>query len=64
MILHVPNVLTQARVSDFRRRLGSAGWVDGRITAGHQSVLVKHNLQLPQSDPVARELSLAVLAAL
>jgi len=64
MILHVPNVLTQAQVSDFRRRLEQAGWVDGRITAGHQSVLVKHNLQLPQSDPAARELSQAVLAAL
>jgi PKHD-type hydroxylase len=64
MILHVPHVLTQAQVSDFRRRLARAGWVDGRITAGHQSVRAKHNLQLPQSDPVARELSGAVLAAL
>ena len=64
MILHVPKVLTQAQVSDFRRRLAQAGWVDGRITAGHQSVLVKHNLQLPHNDPVARELSAAVLAAL
>jgi len=64
MILHVPNVLSQAQVSEFRRRLAEADWVDGRITAGHQSVLAKHNLQLPQSNPVARELSAAVLAVL
>jgi len=64
MILHVPNLLSQAEVSDFRRRLGQAGWVDGRITAGHQSMLVKHNLQLPESDSVGRELSVRVRAAL
>jgi PKHD-type hydroxylase len=64
MILHVPKVLSQAEVSNFRQRLAQAGWVDGRITAGHQSVLVKHNLQLPQSDPMARELSAEVLAAI
>ena len=64
MILHVPGVLNPAQVSEFRRRLAQADWVDGRITAGHQSVLAKHNLQLPQSNPVARELSAAVLGAL
>lgn len=64
MVLHVPRVLSQEQVSEFRRRLAQAGWVDGRITAGHQSVLVKHNLQLPESDPVARELGAAVLGAL
>jgi PKHD-type hydroxylase len=64
MILHVPRVLSQAQVSEFRRRLAQAGWVDGRITAGHQSVLVKHNLQLQESDPIARELGGVVLTAL
>src|SRR5215475_2666288 len=64
MLLHVPRVLSPAQVSEFRRRLAEAGWVDGRITAGHQSAQAKHNLQLPESDPVARELSSAVLAAL
>ncbi len=64
MMLHVPNVLSQAQVREFRRRLSEADWVDGRITAGHQSVLAKHNLQLPQGNAVARELSAAVLAAL
>jgi PKHD-type hydroxylase len=64
MILHVPGALTPAQLSEFRRRLAQADWVDGRITAGHQSALAKHNLQLPQSNPLALELSAAALAAL
>ena len=41
-----------------RERLESAGaaWVDGRATAGHQGAQVKHNLQLAEDAPVAREL--------
>jgi len=64
MMLHVPKVLDAAQVADFRKRLVLAGWSDGRITAGHQSARAKNNLQLPESDPVARELSAAVRAAL
>jgi PKHD-type hydroxylase len=41
-----------------------AGWADGRITAGYQSARAKNNLQLPESDPVARELSAVVRSAL
>ena len=64
MMLHVPRVLDATQVADFRKRLAAAGWTDGRITAGFQSVLAKNNLQLPQSDPVARELAAAVCTAL
>jgi PKHD-type hydroxylase len=64
MMLHVPKVLDATQVADFRKRLAVAGWTDGRITAGYQSVRAKNNLQLPESDPVARELSAAVRAAL
>jgi PKHD-type hydroxylase len=64
MMLHVPKVLDAAQVADFRKRLAVAGWTDGRITAGYQSARAKNNLQLPESDPVARELSAAVRAAL
>ena len=64
MILHVPAVLAQAEVAEFRRQLAQAGWVDGRITAGHQSALAKYNQQLPQGDPIAEELSAAVRTAL
>lgn len=64
MMLHVPKVLDATQVADFRKRLATAGWTDGRITAGFQSARAKNNLQLPQSDPVARELSAAVRSAL
>lgn len=63
-MLHVPKVLDASQVADFRKRLALAGWTDGRITAGHQSARAKNNLQLPESDPLARELSAAVRAAL
>jgi PKHD-type hydroxylase len=64
MMLHVPKVLDATQVADFRKRLAGAGWTDGRITAGYQSARAKNNLQLPEGDPVARELSAAVRAAL
>ena len=64
MMLHIPKVLDAAQVADFRKRLAGAGWTDGRITAGYQSARAKNNLQLPQDDPVARELSAAVRTAL
>jgi PKHD-type hydroxylase len=64
MMLHVPKVLDATQVADFRKRLAAAGWTDGRITAGYQSARAKNNLQLPENDPVARELSAAVRAAL
>src|SRR3954466_12831086 len=64
MMLHVPKLLDAIQVADFRTRLATAGWTDGRITAGYQSARAKNNLQLPEGDPVARELSDAVRAAL
>jgi PKHD-type hydroxylase len=63
-MLHIPKVLDATQVADIRKRLASAGWTDGRITAGYQSARAKNNLQLPQDDPVARELSAIVRAAL
>ena len=63
-MLHVPKVLDAAQVAEFRKRLAVAGWTDGRITAGYQSARAKNNLQLPESDPVALELSARVRAAL
>jgi PKHD-type hydroxylase len=64
MLVRIPNVLTPEQVQHCRDVMARTDWVDGRVTAGHQSAQVKNNLQLPQNNPAARELSDMVLAAL
>lgn len=64
MLLRIPAVLSAEQVAEFRRKLDAASWADGRVTAGYQSARAKKNLQLPESDPLARDLSAAVGAAL
>jgi PKHD-type hydroxylase len=64
MLLSVPDVLTADNVLHARLLLNQAEWVDGRVTAGHQSTRVKDNMQLPEGSPVARELGDMVLTAL
>jgi PKHD-type hydroxylase len=64
VLLQIPDVLTVDQVAHARRQLDAASWVDGRVTAGHQSALVKDNMQLPEDHPVAHELGGLILEAL
>jgi PKHD-type hydroxylase len=64
MLLTIPEVLSGDQVAAARAQLASADWVDGRVTAGHQSSRVKHNLQLPEDHPAARGLGDMIVAAL
>jgi len=64
VVVRIASVLSCDELAAIRRRLERAAWVDGRLTAGHQSAQVKENLQLPQSDPVAREAGELVMRAL
>jgi PKHD-type hydroxylase len=64
MLLHIPDVLTAEQVAETRRLLDQAEWVDGRVTAGHQSARAKDNQQLPEDSPTARQLGDFILAAL
>ena len=64
MLVPIPDVLTAEQVTAARQLLDRADWVDGRVTAGHQSARSKDNMQLPENHPVARELGEMVLAAL
>jgi len=64
MLLPIENLLSAAEVTDFRRVLERADWHDGRMTAGHQSARVKHNLQLAQDDPLAQELATSLMQRL
>ena len=64
MLLQIPDVLTPEQVSHMRRVLDQTEWVDGRVTAGHQSAKAKDNMQLPEHHPVAQQLGDMVLKAL
>jgi PKHD-type hydroxylase len=64
MMLHIRGVLTPDQVRRCREVLGEGDWVDGRVTAGDQSGLAKHNLQLSENAPEAKALGEAVLKAL
>ena len=39
-------------------------WIDGRVTAGHQSARAKENQQLPEDSPLARKLGEIIVGAL
>jgi PKHD-type hydroxylase len=64
VLLPVANVLTAQQAAEARDALEQAGWVDGRVTAGHQSVRAKRNRQLPEDSAVARRLGDTIVAAL
>ncbi len=64
MLLHVPDVLSVEQVAEARRLLDGAQWVDGNVTAGHQSARAKDNMQLPEDHPVAVQLGDLILKAL
>jgi PKHD-type hydroxylase len=64
MLLQVPGVLTPDQVLHCRQALEQANWVDGRVTAGHQSARAKDNLQLPEDHPTAHNLGDLILGAL
>jgi PKHD-type hydroxylase len=64
MLLQIPDVISAEQVAQARQMLEASQWVDGRVTAGHQSAKAKHNLQLPEEHPVARQLGDMILGAL
>ncbi|HWE49675.1 MAG TPA: Fe2+-dependent dioxygenase [Bryobacteraceae bacterium] len=64
MLLPIPDVLSTEQVRMARQILDQSEWVDGRVTAGHQSARAKDNMQLPEGSPAARQLGETVLSAL
>jgi PKHD-type hydroxylase len=66
MLLQIPALLNADQLAHVRRRLEDAGdaWVDGRATAGYSGAPVKHNQQIAEHSPIARELGDLVLAEL
>lgn len=64
MLIQIPDVLAPEQATRLRQQLVDAEWVDGRATAGHQSVRAKHNLQLAEGTPLAREAGDLIVSAL
>ena len=64
MLVEIPDILTADEVAHAQQALVAADWVDGRVTAGHQSTRVKQNQQLPEDSPAARELGELIVRAL
>lgn len=64
MLIQIPEVLTREQVAACRQRLDAAAWIDGNVTAGHQSRLAKNNMQLGENDPAAIDIGDTIVAAL
>lgn len=64
MLLNVADVLSADQVRNARELLDAAEWIDGRVTAGHQSARAKDNQQVSEDHPAAREVGRMIIAAL
>jgi PKHD-type hydroxylase len=64
MLLEIPELLSPQEAARMKATLLQTDWVDGRVTAGHQSAQAKHNRQLAEESPVAQECGKQVLQAL
>ncbi len=64
MLLQIPEVLSAEQAAECRAKIEKTEWIDGRVTAGHQSARAKNNLQLAENHPLAQEMGERILAAL
>ena len=64
MMIRIPEVLTKEELAQCRIAFARADWVDGKVTAGVQSAEAKHNLQVSETSPQARQLGEVILRAL
>ncbi len=64
MMIKIANVLTPQQVKEFREVLDKASWIDGKVTAGFQSGMVKNNTQLPENSAESKALGDHIMSAL
>jgi PKHD-type hydroxylase len=64
MLVIVSDALSAAQLAEARRIVDAAPWVDGRVTAGHQSAKAKFNVQIPEDHPAAIQLGESILSTL
>ena len=64
MLVQIPDILAAGEAAEALAALRGADWTDGRVTAGHQSAQVKHNLQIAEGTPLHTRLGDMVLNGL
>ncbi|HEY1892815.1 MAG TPA: Fe2+-dependent dioxygenase [Steroidobacteraceae bacterium] len=64
MLARIPGLLDAQGLGAVGQVLREASWEDGRATAGFQSAPVKHNMQLAQGSPAARQAGDIIVHAL
>lgn len=64
MLITVPDLISSDELARICATIDAAEWVDGSVTAGSQSAMVKHNEQLPEDSAAARAAGAIVLDAL
>ncbi|MDR8398347.1 Fe2+-dependent dioxygenase [Paraburkholderia sp. USG1] len=64
MLIEIPQLLLPEEVTAVRGIIRAGAMVDGRVTAGELAAQAKHNLQLPEGSPAAREAGEIILRAL
>jgi PKHD-type hydroxylase len=64
MLITIPGVFTKPQVTEIRAALDAAEWVDGKVTAGHQSAQNKLNSQIPENSPIAKHVGELILRTL
>ena len=63
-MLHLPQVLTAAEVSEIRQRAARAPWLDGRVTAAGEAREAKRNEQIDEASEDGRAIAALVMQAL
>lgn len=64
MLITISEVFNPEQTRQIRAALDAADWVDGKVTAGHQSARTKRNSQIPEESPVAQQVGELILQAL
>ena len=64
MLIAIPDLLSAQEVARVRGIIDAAEWVDGNVTSGAQSALVKRNEQVPEGSAAHREAGAIILDAL
>jgi PKHD-type hydroxylase len=64
MLICIPDILASDELTRAREILDKAEWLDGRVTAGHQSAQAKDNMQIAEGSQAWRDLGDMILKAL